>query len=88
MSCFRGGSTILYVIVETYLALKFKFNPIVGFRNRILISIAIKSWARMERGSHLPIQASYWHFSKFSVLKMSVFAKQSFHIELTFCLID
>ena len=51
-----------------YLALKFKFNAIVSFSNRALISIASKSWTRIECGILVPIHAPCRYFSDFWVL--------------------
>ena len=54
-----------------FLALKFKLNAVANFRNRILFSIASKSWSRMERGILVPTYG-FFHkdFSKFWVLKV------------------
>ena len=53
------------------LALKFKLNAVANFRNRILFSIASKSWSRMERGILVPTYG-FFHkdLSKFWVLKV------------------
>ena len=48
-----------------YVPLKFKFNAIVGFRNRTSILIASKSWTRMECGILAPKDTPYQHFPNF-----------------------
>ena len=48
-----------------YVTLKFKFNAIVSFRNKILIQIACKSWTRMECGILVLKNAAYQHFPNF-----------------------
>ena len=46
-----------------YAAMEFKLNAIVSFGNRLLISIASKSWNRMKCGILVPTQASLQHLS-------------------------
>ena len=65
-----------------YLSLKFTFNTMASFRNRILISIAIKSWTRMEHGIIVSIEIPYKHFSNFLVSKMSDVPNKTFTSKL------
>ena len=56
-----------------FLALKFEFNPVVSFRNIILIFIESKSWTRVERGILVPKHAPFRNSSNLKVLTMSDF---------------
>ena len=72
------------VLVQDFLALKFKFNSIVSFRNRILISVVSTSWTRMECAILVPVHSRYRLFADFGALKMSEFTKHNFSTKLAF----
>ena len=75
------GNQTLHVLFWSmvYLPLKFEINVTVNFRNGIVISIASKSWTRLESRILIPIHALSEHFSNFGVVNMSDFTKQNFN---------